>query len=254
LSHHIWTNHVATTNGRDMRIWLERSHPSDWPTNAPTAIWNTNSVIWGMKGVTALSPCWEGEGAPGQVPLTLLTRRHAYTRGHHFGDDGFGNKRTGMKAWFFTKNNRRIEATISQNVVRITPGANKEQRDYTIVLFDRDLPDAIESMPVAALKTIQQLYLTPALGAAPLPIYQTEQGGFVSTGIAPLTVNTWKGGDSGSPNMIPLPGQLVFFSGRSTSGPSRDMQEDMDELCRREGLNPAKYQLQWVDLGKYPLK
>jgi hypothetical protein len=87
-------------------------------------------------------------------------------------------------------------------------------------------------------------------GPAPHPIFQTEQLGNVSTGVAPLTVNTWKGGDSGSPNMIPLPGQLVFFSGRSTSGPSQEMQEDMDELCRRAKLDPKKYQLQWVDLRK----
>ena len=52
--------------------------------------------------------------------------------------------------------------------------------------------------------------------------------------------------------MIPLPGELVFFSGRSTSGPTPAMQADMDELCRLEGLNPVKYQMRWVDLGKPP--
>jgi hypothetical protein len=27
------------------------------------------------------------------------------------------------------------------------------------------------------------------------------------------------------------------------------MQADMDELCRLEKLDPAKFQLRWVDLG-----
>lgn len=254
LSQLIWTNYLALTNGRDMRIWSERAHPVGWPTNLPVATWNTNSVIWGMKGVTALSPCWEGEGAPGQVPFTLLTRRHAYTRGHHMGDDGFANNRTGLKVWFFTKDNARVEAVIKQNVVRAGPGPNKIHRDYTIVLFDRDLPETIETMAVAHPEDVQKYYAAPTQGSAPRPFFLTEQTGMVSTGVAPLTVNIWKGGDSGSPNLIPLPGQLVFVGGRSTSGPSREMQEDMDELCRREKLNPAKYPLQWVDLGRLPAK
>jgi hypothetical protein len=30
------------------------------------------------------------------------------------------------------------------------------------------------------------------------------------------------------------------------------MQADMDELSRQEGLKPKPYQLQWVDLAKFP--
>jgi hypothetical protein len=62
-------------------------------------------------------------------------------------------------------------------------------------------------------------------------------------------VDIWKGGDSGSPNMLPLPGELVFSGGRATSGPGPEMQADMDELCRREGLDPQRYQMQWVELS-----
>jgi len=230
-----------------MRLWLERGHPLDWPKTPPVAIWNTNSVIWGMKGVTALSPCWDGEGAAGQIPLTALTRRHVYTRGHGFGDDGFHPGHNGRTAWFFTRDNKLVEAKVQLSVVRTVMPS---RRDYTILLLDRDLPDTIETMPVAAPEDMQKFYPTPTSGPAPHPFFQTEQEGNVSTGVAPLTVNTWKGGDSGSPNLIPLPGQLVFVSGRSTSGPSREMQEDMDELCRRAKLDRTKYQLRWVDLGK----
>jgi hypothetical protein len=247
LPYLIWTNFVAVTNGRNMQIWSERSHPEGWPKTPPVAIWNTNSVIWGMKGVTALSPCWDGEGSPGQVPLTVLTRRHVYTRGHGFGDDGFHPGHNGRKAWFLTRDNKLVEAKVEHSVVRVPMPS---RRDYTILLLDRDLPETIETMPVTAPEDMQKCYPMSTQGPAPYPLFQTEQGGNVSTGVAPLTVNTWKGGDSGSPNLIPLPGQLVFVSGRSTSGPSREMQEDMDELCRRAKLDPAKYQLRWVDLGE----
>jgi hypothetical protein len=246
LHHLVWTNFLAITNGCDMRIWAERTHPEGWPKTPPVAKWNTHSVIWNMKGVTALSPCWDGEGAPGQVPLTVLTRRHIYTRGHSFGDDGFHPSHNGKTAWFFTRENQRIEGRVKSSVVR-TPMPSR--RDYTILLLDHDLPDSIETMPVALLEDMQKHYPMPSQGTAPYPFFQTEQGGNVSTGVAPLTVNTWKGGDSGSPNLIPLPGQLVFVSGRSTSGPSREMQEDMDELCRRAKLDPKNYQLRWVGLG-----
>lgn len=246
----IWTNFIAHTNGHDIRIWAQSAHPHllGWPKTPPTAVWNTNSVFWHMKGVTALSPCWDGEGAPGQVPLTALTRRHVYTRGHSFGDDGFNPSHAGKTAWFFTRDNQRVEVKVKAAVVRTV---NPSRRDYTILLLEHDLPESIETMPVARPEDVQKYYPMATGGPAPYPLFQTEQGGNVSTGIAPLTVNTWKGGDSGSPNLIPLPGQLVFFSGRSTSGPSREMQEDMDELCRRAKLDPKKYQLQWVDLGKF---
>jgi hypothetical protein len=252
LDHHIWTNFLAHTNGRDMVIWSQRSHPQGWPTNPPAVMWNTNSLVWGMKGMTAISPCWEGEGASGQVPLTALTRRHAYTRGHGMGDDGFTTNNAGRKAWFLTKDNSLVEVIVKRQVTRAKPSTNGVHRDYTILMFDRDLPSGIEPMSVADFKEVQQRAPSASAGISPRPVFQTEQGGHVSTSIAPLTVNTWKGGDSGSPNMLPFPGELVFFSGRSTSGPTPGMQQDMDEQCRLEGLNPAKYQLRWADLSKFP--
>ena len=251
LPHLVWTNFIAHTNGRDMRIWATRTHPADWPTNPPAATWNTNSLIWGMRGLTALSPSWAAQGAVGQIPLTALTRRHAYARGHGMGADGFSTNFAGKKVWFLTADNSLVEAKVKRVVVR-TAGTNQVHRDYTILLLDRDLPPTIEPMAVAMPEAVQKHYLLPTQGFVPYPIFQTEQGGYVSTSVAPLTVNTWKGGDSGSPNMIPLPGELVFFSGRSTSGPTPAMQADMDELCRLEGLNPVKYQMRWVDLGKLP--
>ena len=252
LNYCVWTNFLAHTNGRDMVIWSQRSHPNSWPTNPPVVTWNKHSLIWGMKGMTALSPCWAGEGGHGQVPLTALTRRHAYTRGHGMGADGFNTYNARRKAWFVAADNSLVEAIIKRQVTRATASTNGEHRDYTILMFDRDLPSSIEPMAVADSKELQRHYPFPTLGNVPHSVFQTEQGGRVSSGVPPLTVNTWKGGDSGSPNMLPLPGELIFFSGRSTSGPTLEMQRDIDELCRQEKVDAVRYQLRWTDLSKFP--
>jgi len=248
LSDLVWTNFIAHTNGRDMTIWSTRSHSLGWPATPPNAAWNTNSLIWGMKGATALSPCWEVEGAPGQVPVTALTRRHAYARGHGMGPDGFNTTFAGKRVWFLTTNNSVIQATVVRDLVRSAAGG--ANRDYTILLFKQDLPAGIEPLRVIAATNLAAKYSW--LAGAPHPLFKSEQTGQVSTEIPGFTLNTWKGGDSGSPDMLPLPNELVFLNGRSTSGPSPEMQADMDHLCELEHLDPKKYQLQWVDLSAYP--
>src|SRR5436190_3413598 len=105
LNQLVWTNFIAHTNGRDMSIWSQRTRPPGWPTLAPIVRWNTNSLIWGMKGLTALSPSWAGENNPGQMPITLLTRRHGYTRGHGMGVAGFNLRNLGSNVWFLTADN-----------------------------------------------------------------------------------------------------------------------------------------------------
>jgi len=204
--------------------------------------------MWGMKGLTALSPCWETEGGAGQVPVTALTRRHGYTRGHSLGPQGFSTVFAGKQVWFFTLSNSVVPRTVLRSVTRL--GGDGQRRDYTILLFNEDLPAAIEPMRVTSFTNRLAKY--PMANGAPCPIFKTEQGGNVSADLPGFTVNTWKGGDSGSPDMLPMPGELVFFGGRSTSGPSAEMQADMDELCRLERLNPKRYQMQWVDFSAYP--
>ena len=247
LNQLVWTNFLALTNGRDLNIWSHRTHPIGWPTLSPAITWTRNSLIWGLKGFTALSPCWEGEGSSGQVPITLLTRRHGYTRGHGMGAQGFNTRLRGSKVWFLAADDSLVAVTIQREVVRT--GA---QGDYTIFLFDRDLPDTIQPIRVAALDEVQARYLSMAPNGVNCPVFKTEQGGQVSAEVPGFKVATWKSGDSGSPNLLPLPGELVFFGGRSTSGPSSEMQADMDTLSQMEGLNPKTYQLRWLDWSKYP--
>jgi hypothetical protein len=200
-----------------------------------------------MTGLTAISPCWEVESGSGQVPVTALTRRHGYVRGHGMGPDGFNTNFAGKKVWFLSTNNRLVEATVARDVVRTS---GESHRDYTILLFKKDLPPSIQPMRVTDFTDMVAKYSFRS--DAPRPIFQTEQNGNISTGIPGFSVNTWKGGDSGSPDMLPMPGELVFYGGRSTSGPSAEMQADMDRLCAMEGLESNRYHLRWLDLSSFP--
>ena len=256
LGYLIWTNFIAHTNGRNMQIWSEYLLPTNFPADffpgsnlpaqtKPVLAWNTNGLMWGMKGETALSQCWTSQGWHGQVPITAFTRRHGYTRGHSMGNAGMTSHFNGQRVYFCTTNNEVVEAVVQNALVQIGKGF-----DYTILFFSRDLPPGIEPMRVADMKTVFAKY--PARAPGEWIQFQTEQGGNVSAYYPPFMVNTWKGGDSGSPNMLPLPGELVFYSGRSTSGPSKQMQTDMDELSLSAGLDPAKYQMEWFDLFSFP--
>jgi hypothetical protein len=174
-----------------------------------------------------------------------LTRRHGYTRGHSMGNAGMTAHFNGQRVYFCTTNNDGVEMTVQNSLVEVGKGF-----DYTILFFARDLPPGIETMRVADMKTVFEKY--PPRAPGEWIQFKTEQGGCVSADYPPFVANTWKGGDSGSPNMLPLPGELVFWSGRSTSGPSKQMQSDMDELSRKAGLDPANYQMQWFDLSGFP--
>jgi hypothetical protein len=251
LNHLVWTNFIAHTNGRSMAIWTERTRTLLWPSAPARVRWNPNSLVWGMKGLTAICPCWQGEGPPGWIPITALTRRHGYLLGHGMQKDGVSGEFAGKKVWFLTTNDQIVERTIVRQLSRLRQVSN---RDYTIVIFDSDLPKTIEPMRVArpqdVLGPLPSKYLR--CSGTPFVLFKMEQKGNVSAEVPGFTVDTMKGGDSGSPNMLPLPGELVFRDGRTTSPPSSEMQMDMDQLCRLQGLDPARYQLQYVDLTAYP--
>jgi hypothetical protein len=259
LGNLIWTNFIAHTNGKSTEIWSTYLLPPNFPpgyvpgTNlppdtVPILAWNTNCLMWGMKGETALSQCWTSQGGHGQAPVTALTRRHGYARGHGMGYAGMTSHFNGQRVYFCTKNNQVVEAVVRNAIVEIGSGY-----DFTILLFSEDLPQGIEPLRVADAKAVQTKYPS-RIPLLPWVVFLTEQSGNVSANCAPFTVNTWKGGDSGSPDLLPMPGELVFYSGRSTSGPSPQMQSDMDALSRSAGLDPANYQMQWLDLSSYPTR
>lgn len=245
LNHRVWTNLIARTNGKSSQMWSTRRHPLLWPVKAPEVRWNTNCLLYGLKGFTAISPCWEGEGASGQVPITLLTRRHGYARGHGMGPEGVRTTFNGKRVWFVSADDTVVQVQIIGAVVRYGAGL-----DYTILLFDRDLPASIQPLTVISPQEMAAHY--PWLTGVPPLIMQTEQEGRVSVDLPGFKLPVFKGGDSGSPDMIPLGKELVFVRGRTTSAPGPEMQADIDRLCREIGVDPKTYQMQWADLSAWP--
>ncbi len=234
------------TNGRSTRMWERSQIPQGWPNEPPVLRWNTNSLLWGRKGMTAISQVFEGMGAFGQGAITALTRRHGYTRGHHMGPSGLQPHQAGRRIWFCTRDNRLVERRIQFLLVR--SGEKGNPGDYSIIFFDEDLPPEIEPMRVVERDKVNRKYFFG--DTTRKPMFWALQGGFVSGGMTEWKVPV-RGGDSGSPIMVPLPGEVVFFGGITTSPPSPRMQIDMDLLTLRAGLDPGQYQMQWVNVDSY---
>ena len=245
LASFVWSG--FRTNGRTTNLWAFWQLPPGWPNKPPILRWNTNSLMWGLRGLTAISQVCEGMGGFGQGALTALTRRHVYLRGHGMGPSGFSPDRVGKRIWFCTRDNKVIERKAQYVFIRSPEGPGTP--DYSIVLLDADLPASIQPMRVVDPVKVRRKYLFVPMDYK--PEIMTLQGGFVSAGIPPWDIPI-QGGDSGAPRMLPLPGELVFLEGITTSPPSAAMQADMDMLSLKAGLDPRKYQMQWVNLDSYP--
>ena len=146
--------------GRSTNIWESWQLPAGWPTTPPVLRWNTNNLMWGRKGMTAISQICEGMGAFGQGSITALTPRHGYVRGHSMGPSGLDPTRVGRRVWFCTRDNQVIERKIQLMVIRgpDVPGKG----DYSIMLFDADLPAGIEPMRVVDPVKLRRKYLSLA--------------------------------------------------------------------------------------------
>ena len=95
LADTIWSS--LHLEGRSTKLWEFWQLPAGWPSTPPVLRWNTNSLIWGHKGMTAISQVCEGEGAFGQGSITILTRRHGYLRGHGMGPSGLHPEKVGAR-------------------------------------------------------------------------------------------------------------------------------------------------------------
>lgn len=245
LANAVWTG--FHTNGRSMRMW-ELSHlPPGWPNQPPDLRWNTNNLMWGRKGMTAICQVIEGMGSFGQGAMTALTRRHGYVRGHDMGPTGYDRTRVGRRVWFCTRDNQLVERKIKLLYIRARDQGTTN--DYSIILFDADLPPGIEPMRVVDRATVMRKYLFG--DPSHKPYFMALQGGFVSANVPGWTI-PFRNGDSGNPIMLPLPDEVVFMGGITTSPPGAQMQADMDKLSRKAGLDRRKYQMQWVNLDAYP--
>ncbi len=244
-----WQDILAETSTRTPGLWV--SVPV---TNQPTGMaWNTNCLIYGKRGFTAISQLnsWDvGNNGPGIVPVTALTRRHGYTRGHGMGPTttNLNPLALDMTVWFVTTNSPPTNL-VAVNVLAYIVHAGDDGYEYTVLLFDSDLPrDGISPMEVGGETTNDTVILATSqtsYGGVPgsVAIRSPDLCGLDSPFFFPVVP-----GDSGSPLMRPtLDNALVFYTGLDSSGPCPQMQLDMDTLSASPpwSLDPAKYQMKW---------
>lgn len=161
------------------------------------------------------------------------------------GHEGYHRDFNGKKVWFLSPGDELVEVKVAGAIVRCSGG-----QDYTVLLFSSDVPKGVEPMRAIRIEDAEKrLRWIPR---APPAFLQSEQNGNLNADLPGFTVPIFKGGDSGSPDMIPLNNELIFSGGRTTSRPSPLMQADMDLLCSKAKLDPGAYQIQWVDLSAFP--
>jgi hypothetical protein len=165
------------------------------------------------------------------------------------GPNGLETDLAGQRVWFCAADNTVVQMTVAAFFVRdVIDPAN--DYDYSIVVFTTDVPEGIRPVSVISPANMEIYYSdTPDL---PYLFLATEQFGNCAANVPPFVFNIRKGGDSGSPNMIPSPdNKLIMFSGTGTTGFNAQVQADMDTLSVYEGLNPSNYQLHWYDLSPW---
>jgi hypothetical protein len=239
----IWTNHLAHTNNKTIKMWATNSHPVK--TNPPLLAWDTNCLLYGKTGFTAISPANSFQGR--DSPITALTRRHGYTAAHTITEvpyDDFAHGFEGHKVWFCTANNQVVEMTVATAYVHRGGGY-----DHSIFIFTTNLPTSITPMAVMnAPSSIGVNFATCKHGTNSANL-QPPYGSFKFSDNSKPPFNehnTYEGGDSGSPNMIPTTdGSLVFVGGSTSDGPSGQMQTNMNKLTLYLNLNTNDYKLNW---------
>ena len=238
------------TNGATSYLWSKNN--ANNPQTGNTA-WEGNSLIRAYSEYTAISQdcIWDG-GSVGNDSFTALTARHAYGAGHQHIGYGLGTNyfyTAPPYPWvaFCDANNNVTQVNVLGYFAHYN---DYTDQDYTVLIFDRDLTGiGVTPMPVAYQLPAAYLVLTTGQAFGGTVQYgATDWYGPLPEGCLPTLVSDFYtiGGDSGSPLMVPTTTQhLVFFGGKTTTGPSQQMQADMDALTvgLNVGLNPANYQM-----------
>jgi hypothetical protein len=175
-------------------------------------------------------------------------------RGHGLGPVGLQTSGlAGKKLWFCTSSNTVVEMTVAAQFVRlgdVSSGPWPGFYDYGLVIFTQDVPDSITPISVISPADFEIYYYRTA--EIPYFTLGTEQNGHCATAgdlIPPFIYPLNKGGDSGSPNILPSPdNKLIMFSGSGISGFTPQVQADMDTLSLYLGLNTNNYRLRYYDL------
>ena len=243
----LWTSFIAATNARNSE--------TVWNTSGDVATvnWNTNSPLYGQTGFTgfSLESNYGIYNDPKQwgVPVTALTPRHVYFRGHSSsGTNGqFMPSAKTNALHFLTADNRLILAYCI--------AVKKGLQDYNVAILSADLPADIQ--PVCMVDPSAMSAKLAAQGAWWFPRHNimlaTCQHNLVGGRYYAVFSNHsfLIGGDSGSPDFYLLNGKIIMFAGCTTSGWCPQMQADCDQLSTWAGLDPASYQIQLLDLNQF---
>jgi hypothetical protein len=274
LAFSIWTNVQARCRGKSSNRFIDadRAFTPDG-SNAPPLHYDTNSALWGWRGMTAVMAYNSYQAKyqywPWRQPWTLVTRRHAYSAGHQgqvCPPDVVATNWGLCNIWYLSADNVmhkvKIQSAISTTCFNTNFPRSAWLGDMAVCQFDRDLPASIETMPVVKspdtktwsysgrLRLIMDVH-QPDPCSAWVPVFLTDQHAVLwmtAAGIWP-SWPWWKGGDSGSPQLIPMPdGRLVLQGGTSGTVNSIVMQEFVDKLCLATGLDTNRYRIETVEL------
>jgi hypothetical protein len=261
LIHKLWTNYVARTNAGFDSIQLYSGTIQRPVGGDLVATWRTNSVAYGMPGWSALSQFTQKTNGTwdsiGQVPHTLLTRRHVYYRGHGAGaPDVVSDRRAGMKIWFIGTNGEPVSASVALVLTRADPNggvgnytndvnglpvstglyAGHYNLDHSIAIMSNDLPDTVEhtmvvgadvwgKLPAGSCETTYRAFWDAPEsdpGLLPFPFFIVNQHQRVWPFVWPHLPEFWTQwympGDSGSPAWVPHPEGLLWVGGISCGG------------------------------------
>ncbi len=244
----LWQGFYAATNGKSETEFNNIS--------GPNVTWNTNGILYGLKGFTGFSDLNYVRSYGTEIPATALTPRHIYVRGH---DNGATNAAVdpanfiGKYYIFLTASNQVVTARVKAAFKRIGT-FNGVYQDYCILLLSNALPADIQCVKMADPTAFAaKLALEPSVFWWPRTDPQLGTCTHNIVGTVPTTASghsMFISGDSGSPNFYVLKGEIIMLSGRTTSGYSAQMQADVDALSAWEGLNPADYKIQLLDLSQ----
>jgi hypothetical protein len=244
----LWASFSSATNARPGTTQF-----ANMSTLNPT--FDTNSVTFGLTGYNACAA--EANPAPGfvwtnqtwYIPVTALTRRHVYYRGHSTGGTNGQFMPTGIASpLHFIRTDGSI-------YLAYVAGVKKGLQDYNVAILSNDLPADIQPMMMADPNALAEKLAKNPVGFWPnfKPLLGYCQHNKIGTidGVSFNPHNFYVGGDSGSPDFYILNGALVFVEGRTTSGWCPQMQADCDQLTTWAGLNPAQYQIALLDLSQF---
>lgn len=253
INEHLYAN----TNGRVMEFYVTNGFTG--PTTAPVTERNTNCLIYGAQGFTAITVHNTMTGAEagfGQIQGTALTKRHVIIRGHSSGALGTIVTNAGVKLWWVTSNNTSVVRTTIAHFGFGSPDALvSPYRDYNLLLLDADLPDTIE--PVSVISYADFTNYLPLTNRN--HIFYSCQHNMISTSVGSLPGfghNSYVGGDSGAGDFVLLPHdsrrfRLALYGIRSGSRWYDDMTASLNALTVWAGLNTNNYQPDFVNLDDY---